>query len=65
MNAEELLAMHMTSETATQSSPSRRPERASASDRATWRVFNVELLAALAACLAFWVLLALSVYWLV
>ncbi len=56
--------MHTASETAAQRSPSGRPEWASPSGRAEWVMFNVGLLAALAACVAFWVLVALTVYWL-
>jgi len=57
--------MHMASETATQRSPSARPEWVVPSSRAEWAGFNVGLLAALAACVAFWVLVALTVYWLI
>ena len=57
--------MNMASGTATQLSPSGRPERASPSSRAEWANFNLGLLAALAVCVAFWVLVALAVYWLI
>lgn len=56
--------MHMTSETTTQLSPSGRPKWASPSARAQWAGFNLELLVALAACVAFWLLVGLTVYWL-
>ncbi len=45
--------MHTTRETATQLSQSGRPE---------WANFTMGLLAALAACVPFWVVVALSVY---
>ena len=48
--------MDMTSEAATQLSRSGRPH---------WAIFNVELLAVLAVCVAFWALVALTVYWLI
>jgi hypothetical protein len=64
VNEERLLAMHMTSETTTQLSPSGRPKWASPSARAQWAGFNLELLVALAACVAFWLLVGLTVYWL-
>ena len=47
------MAMHATRETATQSPSSARPE---------WANFTLGLLAALAACVPFWVLVALTVY---
>ena len=46
----------MTSETVTQLSRSRRPYRVNV---------NVELLAVMATCAAFWALAALTVYWLI
>jgi hypothetical protein len=49
------------SETATQRSPSGPPEWAVPSSRAEWASFNLGLLAALVACVAFWVLVALTV----
>jgi len=54
--------MHTASETATQRSPSPRPESALPSSRAEWASFNFGLLAALAACIAYWVLVALTVH---
>ena len=48
--------MHMTTEAATQLSRSRRPRGANV---------NFELLAAMATCVAFWALVALTVYWLI
>ena len=57
--------MQTANETATQLSPSGRPEWASPSGRAELANFNLGLLAALAACVAFWVLVALTVYWLI
>ena len=53
MKSEGLLTMHTTSETATQLSPADRPE---------WANFTLGLLAALAACVPFWVLVALTAY---
>ena len=57
--------MQMPSETTTQLSRSGRPKWASPFGRAQWAGFNLELLVALAACVAFWLLLALTVYWLI
>ena len=57
--------MSMTSETTTQLSPSGRPKWVSPLGRAQWAGFNLELLVALAACVAFWLLVALTVYWLI
>ena len=57
--------MYMASETATQRSSSGRPEWALPSGRAERAIFNVGLLVALAACVAFWVLIALTTYWLI
>ena len=45
--------MRTTSETTTRLPPSGRPE---------WTIFNLGLPAALAACVAFWVLVTLTVY---
>jgi hypothetical protein len=56
--------MQMPSETATRLSPSGKATRASPSGRAESAIFNVGLLAALAACVAFWLLVTLTVYWL-
>jgi hypothetical protein len=56
--------MQMPSETATRLSPSGRATRASPSGCAESAIFNVGLLAALAACVAFWLLVTLTVYWL-
>ena len=57
--------MNMTSETTTQLSRSGRPKWASPFGLAQWAGFNLDLLVALAACVAFWLLLALTVYWLI
>ena len=57
--------MQMPSETAAQLSPSGRATRASLSGRAESANFNLGLLAALAACVAFWLLITLTVYWLI
>ena len=65
MKEDGLLAMNMASETATQLSPSGRPAQASLSSRAEWANLNLELFAALAACVAFWILVAATVYWLI
>ena len=65
VNWERLPAMNMTSETTTQLSPSGRPRWVSPLGRAQWVGFNLELLVALAACVAFWLLVALTVYWLI
>ena len=55
----------MRSETATQLSVSGRPTWASPPRRVDPAVFNLGLLAALASCVAFWVLVALTMYWLI
>jgi hypothetical protein len=57
--------MHTTSETASQLSPSGRSEWARPSGRPEWANFSLGLLAALAACVPFWVLVAQTVYWLI
>jgi hypothetical protein len=62
---ERLLAMQMPSETATPLSPSGRPKWALPSGRAESAIVNLGLLAALAACVAFWLLVTLTVYWLI
>ena len=53
------------SEKAKQHSPSAPPDWALASSPPEWASFNLGLLTALAACAAFWALVALTVSWLI